>query len=149
KLRESLYAAPDWLLLDEVRSTGPALDVLRQADAIGVELSTAPHRWRIHGFEVKTSRADFLREMRRPEKSGPLKLFCSSWWLVVPCPWKKILLSTSLELPDGWGLLEVGTGEPVRVVEPREREAEAPTPTFMRALFRATMRQGDVADDVA
>jgi hypothetical protein len=149
KLRESHYASPDWLLVDEVRGMGVEHDVLRQADAIGVCMSGPKHRLSLHGFEVKTSRADFLREIKRPEKSGPLKLFCDAWYLVVPCPWKRIVLSTDLELPAGWGLWEVGTGDPVHVAEAVHREAEAPTPAFIRGLFRATMREGAVGADVA
>jgi hypothetical protein len=86
---------------------------------------------------VKLTRKDFLSELEQPEKSGPLHLFCSSWWLVVPAPWKDVLLCLG-ELPVGWGLLEVGTGEPRVVVgRPERADAEEPTPGFLKALLRS------------
>ena len=139
KLRDTLYKAPEWALFDEIRSrtgsTASMDDVLRVADAIAVWTWGPCHTWRIHGFETKLTRKDWLRELEQPEKCGPFKLFCSAWWLVVPVPWKHVVLSTS-ELPDGWGLLEIGAGAPHVVVEAREREAEEPSSPFLHALLR-------------
>src|SRR4051794_27338452 len=102
-----LYAAPEWALLTEVRNATGVHEVLRVADAIAVQLWGGT--WRVHGFELKTSRADWLRELRHPEKCGPLKAFCSAWYLVTPAPWKRVVMSLT-ELPDRWGLIEIGTG---------------------------------------
>lgn len=141
----ALYSSPEWALCTQVRTSTGAVDVLRTADAIAVRLWG--DGWCIHGFEAKTSRADWLRELRRPEKSGPLKLFCSAWYLVVPAPWKHVVLSLT-ELPDRWGLIEVGTGAPHVVLKATERAAEEPSPGFVRALLRAATRADEVAPDV-
>lgn len=134
----SLYAAPEWALFTEVRSSTGSTEILRTADAIAVHL-WGGDRWRLHGFEAKASRADWLRELKHPEKSGPLKLFCAAWYLVVAAPWKNIVLHLR-ELPDRWGLIEVGTGGASIITAALERDAEEPTPGFLRALLRAADR---------
>ena len=68
-------------------------------------------------FELKLSRADFLRELRSPEKGAGIRRYCKRFWYVVLAPWKKTVLSTNTELPDYSGLLEIGTGAP-RMIEP-------------------------------
>jgi len=145
KLRAS-YPADEWALFEDIRNTTGLREVVRYADALGVRLWGAPE---VHGFELKTSRADWLRELRDPEKSGPLKAFCHRWYLCVPAPRKRIVLSLS-ELPAMWGLLELGTGAPVVVVEARHRpEAEPLSNDAMRSLFRAAGRAAELADEPA
>jgi hypothetical protein len=141
-----LYPPPEWALFTEVRSSTGDVDVLRTADAIAVRMWGGG--WHLVGFEAKTSRTDWLRELRRPEKSGPLKLFCSAWYLVVPAPWKHVVLGPT-ELPDRWGLIEVGTGGASVVAAAAEREAEQPTPGLLRALLRASTRPRESLEDAA
>lgn len=144
-----LYAAPEWALFSSVRSAIGSVEVLRIADAIAAHMwPTQVDAWKLHGFECKGTRADWQRERAHPEKSGPIKLFCSAWYVVVPAPWKHVVLSTS-ELPDRWGLIEIGTGKPNVVVTAAEREAEPPTPGFLRALLRVAAAEADEARDVA
>lgn len=145
---DPLYPAPEWGVFTDVRSSTGVPDVLRIADAIAVQLLPSSG-WRIHGFEVKRSRSDWLRELRTPEQSGPLKLFCACWYLVVPAPWKRVLLGVS-ELPDLWGLIEIGTGGATVVAAATERRARAEEPTsgFVLALLRAAAQGGgDVAGE--
>jgi hypothetical protein len=137
-----IYEPAEWSLLEQVRSSTATTETLRTADAIAVRLWGG--EWNVHGFEAKASRSDWLSERRRPEKSGPLKLFCSAWFLVVAAPWTNILLALT-ELPDGWGLIETGTGGASLIAKANERRAEEPSPGFMRALLRAAQRAaGDV-----
>lgn len=140
---EDLYARPQWALYTEVRSaTGAASDV-RIADAIAVNLWPSGN-FELHGFEQKVSRGDFRVELRDPEKSK-IARFCTKWFLVVPAPWKKILVSTS-ELPRGWGLIEIGTGSPITVVEAPKKPAIEMDADLTRSLLRAGATQG--ADNV-
>lgn len=141
-----LYTAPEWALLTQVRNDTGVCETLRIADAVAVRLW--PGDWRIHGFELKVSRRDWMHELKHPEKSGPLKMFCSAWYLVTPAPWKRVLLSTR-ELPDRWGLIELGTGAPHIVVAAPERQAEAPEPGFIRSLLRSADRDVDEEPDDA
>ena len=140
RLRE-LYAAPEWLLLSEVRTaTGAGLEGARIADAVAI--NTYPGRaLERHAFEVKRTREDFARELRAPEKRSAVASYCHRFWFVVPAPWKRVVLSSS-ELPEDAGLIEVGTGEPLpvfRAPEPIMPPFE-PSSDFYAALFRAAGR---------
>lgn len=55
----------------------------------------------IHGHEIKVSRADWLTELRNPEKAAGWKHWCNYWWLVVANP----SIVAAGELPQGWGLM--------------------------------------------
>jgi hypothetical protein len=53
-----------------------------------------------------------------------------------------VLLSLSPpHLPEGWGLITLGTGGAEVVREGVERQAEEPTPAFLQALLRAGARE--------
>lgn len=59
----------------------------------------------VHGFEIKISRSDWLRELKTGgEKSVFWRAYCNYFWLVVP----DASIVKPGELPEGWGLL-VGT----------------------------------------
>ena len=55
----------------------------------------------VHGFEIKLSRSDWLREKRQPFKAEELCLYCDRWWLVLG---DKDIVKDG-ELPPTWGLL--------------------------------------------
>ncbi|QTV79468.1 hypothetical protein [Microbacterium sp. NIBRBAC000506063] len=55
-------------------------------------------RQSVHGFEVKVSRADWLTELRDPEKAEAWARYCHYFWLVVA---DKTIVHD--DLPDGWG----------------------------------------------
>lgn len=142
RLTERLYSADRWGLLPDVRNTVGMSDVIRYADAVAIDYGCTD-RLRIHGFEVKVSRKDWERELDHPEKSAPFQLFCDAFWLVVPDPVSKILLSVELELPARWGLIAVGTGG-ARVIERAlEREAEQPPPGFILSALRNALRTSE------
>lgn len=56
------------------------------------------------GHELKTSRADWLRELSKPYKSDGWADECHQWWLVVTDPG----IVKGGELPAGWGLMSPG-----------------------------------------
>ncbi|MGH8078926.1 MAG: hypothetical protein ACREP7_00035, partial [Lysobacter sp.] len=74
----------------------------RYADAVAVGL-WASHGHLVQGIEIKVSRADFLHEMKQPEKSEPVMRYCGRWWLACPRGMVK-----PEELPPTWGMLELG-----------------------------------------
>jgi len=56
----------------------------------------------VHGYEVKVSRSDWLREVRtQGRKSMSWRGACSHWWIVVP----DAAIVKPEELEPGWGLL--------------------------------------------
>lgn len=114
----------------------------------------------IDAFEVKCSRADWLKELRDPSKA---EMFCQRadrFWLVIGDP----SIVKEGELPPGWGLLVAqGSGEGARLVQKTnagmlrafqtEEQARsrkgAPLPpeltrSFLAALMRAATAVGSV-----
>jgi hypothetical protein len=75
-------------------------DATRTADAVVMDVWPSSGL-AVHGFEVKVSRSDWLRELKDPHKATPVRRFCDHWWLVVS---DRSIVRPG-ELPDGWGLL--------------------------------------------
>jgi len=124
------FRAPEWAVLPGVASaTGTG--VTRRCDALAMNLW--PSRGlELHGFEIKVSRGDFLRELKAPEKAETIARYCDRWWLVVSDA--DIVLDG--ELPPTWGLL-VRRGSSLRL----KRDAGQLTPIpisrhFLAALLR-------------
>lgn len=124
------YSAPQWATFFEVRDDA-GFNARRSADAIAV--NTWPSMGlAIHGFEVKVSRADFLREMKEPEKSAAIQRFCDHWWLAV----SDTTIAAASEVPANWGLL-VLTGK--KLVTKKQAPKLAPLPLdrgFVASLLR-------------
>lgn len=69
------FKPPAYIVLGEVRNTTGYARRVRIADAL--VLSTWPSRGLyIHGFEIKSSRNDWLREFGAPEKAEEIFQFC-------------------------------------------------------------------------
>lgn len=130
ELLRKRYAAPEWALMEEVApATGGGT---RYADAIAVNLwSSRGHA--VHGFEIKISRGDWLRELKNPEKAEPVFRYCDHWFIVAPRG-----IVHEHELPPTWGLLEVRASGLVAVKAAPKLEAQPIT----RAFFASMMRRG-------
>jgi hypothetical protein len=105
---------------------------------------------KLHGHEVKVSRADWLVELKDPEKAAAFTPFCDYFWIVVS---DKDIVRPG-ELPNGWGLM-VAYGRTVRVltpatlnreVKPMSRSLQA---TFSRAVTKTALRLADTGGDTA
>ncbi|WP_443698630.1 hypothetical protein [Pseudomonas sp.] len=133
------FIAPEWSLFFEVAdATGSRQS--RWADAVAMNLY--PSRGlEIHGFEIKVSRSDWLRELKDPTKSAPVQRYCDRWWII--CPDGVIKPG---ELPPTWGHYDVKPGGVIRqVVAAPKLDAQVVTKEFMAALVR---RAGAVDVDV-
>jgi hypothetical protein len=89
---DSRFPAPEWLVAREVPCAS------RQIDAVVVRM------WAdavVHGFEVKASRSDWLREMANPNKADVALPFVDYFNLVVA----DSTVAKPDEVPDHWGLL--------------------------------------------
>lgn len=75
----------------------------------------------VHGYEVKVSRADWLRELADLSKANTWARFCHHWWLVAS---HKDIVQAG-ELPDGWGLLVPRGPHLAAVVKAPYRDAKA------------------------
>lgn len=116
------------LLFEVANATGGAHT--RYADAVAFGMWPS-HGHEIEGIEIKVSRADFLNEMKQPEKSQPVYQYCDRWWLAVP----KGLVAPE-ELPATWGLMEL-VGDSMRVKKKAQKlEPIPPTINFLASLLR-------------
>lgn len=125
------FPAQEYALFFEVRSATGFSGRLRSADALAMSLW--PSRGlELHGFEIKVSRGDWLRELKEPQKAEEIARFCHRWWLVVGDP--KIVKED--ELPATWGLL-VPKAE--RLVVSKQAPLAAPeplTPAMLASILR-------------
>lgn len=126
------YTAPEWAFMAQVRNgTGFSRRVTRTADAIAMSLypSRGLH---LHGFEVKVSRGDFVKELKTPEKAEDIARFCSFWWIVAP----DTNVAPVEMVPANWGLL-VMKGDGLTVAKQATFKDSVPLDTPMIAsIFR-------------
>lgn len=114
-----------------------------RADAISMGLwPSAKDGMEITGYELKISRADWLRELKYPNKADPIKQFCDRWYLVV----SDLKIVTYIhELPDGWGLMYAENGEIRMMVEAKKLTPVPPDKAFIAALMRRATRVDGLA----
>lgn len=129
QLRER-YAAPQYAIFFEV-ANGTGVHTYRYADAIAMSLF--PSRGLdIYGFEVKTDRGDWLKELKTPKKAEAIAAYCDFWFVVTGD--EKVALKA--EVPRNWGLLVSRDGILKQV---KGAERLDPTPIdrkFLGALLR-------------
>lgn len=102
----------------------------------------------LDGFEVKISRADWLNEVKNPEKCMAIKKYCDRWWLVI----SDASMVKEGELPEDWGMMVVEEGlmgEPrLKVIKKAPLLASEPmSHDFVASLLRTDAR-GQIAMDV-
>lgn len=126
----------EWALVSGMRNgTGYSRGTTRTADAVALNLW--PSRGlALHGFEIKATRPDWLRELKNPAKANEIAVYCDFWWLVV----SDVTIVKEGELPFGWGLLAAETKGDKRVLrrvcEPAKRTAKP----FDREMIAAFCR---------
>jgi hypothetical protein len=86
---------------------------------------------RLHGFEIKCSRSDWLNEVKDPTKAEAFKRHTHYWWLAIA---DKAMVKPG-ELPADWGMLTIGKGGVLTV----SKAAPLLTPTPLTAGFSASM----------
>lgn len=120
------------VLLEEVRnSTG--FSATRSCDAMAFEFwpSAGLH---ITGYEVKASRADWLRELKDPEKAFTFSRYCDFWWVAAA---SKDVVQLE-ELPPMWGLLVLNAkGKLHPVVGAKQLPAEPMSRAVLMSVIRA------------
>lgn len=123
-----------WVFMSQVPD-GTGMAKQRTADALAMSLwpSRGIH---LHGFEVKVSRGDWLRELKTPEKAESIAQHCHYWWIVVPDD----TIVKDGELPTPWGLLMPRGTAIATKKQAVLREPVAPTWEFIAGVFRAASR---------
>lgn len=123
------FAAPAYQTFFEVgNDTGTK--VTRHADAVSIGIWPSSGHV-VHGFEIKVSRTDWLKEKADFGKSDPIYRFCHRWSLVVPAG-----LVKPDELPPTWGMMTYADGKLREAVQPKKLEPQSMTPGFVAALVR-------------
>lgn len=97
------YPAPTHAFIPEFRA-GTGFGRESRADAIAMFLWPSGGLELI-GFELKTSRTDWLRELKQPDKADPIKQFCDRWYLVVDETRIVNSWGEKNEIPDDWGFM--------------------------------------------
>ena len=141
KLLRGRFTAPEWVTLTEVQPECGFMAKTRRTDMLGI--STFPSRGlRMAGFELKSSRADVLKELREPEKALAMQRYCHLWYLVVG---RSDLCGVD-ELPPNWGLIVPhGNGLQVKV-NAKVLEPEPWPATLTHMLIRKAF--GNSIEDV-
>lgn len=90
----------EWAFMPQVRNAA-GFDATRTFDALALHLW--PSRGLVlHGYEIKVSRSDWLREIKDPAKAEAACQLVEYFWIVAP---KGVVRNG--ELPPTWGLVEV------------------------------------------
>ncbi len=133
KLLQERYAGPEWAYLMEVPD-GTGQKKQRTADAIAIGL-WSKNAGQFHGFEVKSSRSDWQKELQEPYKSQSWRKVVTSFWLVAGRGVAKLE-----EVPPDWGFLEVATnGESLKI---RKQPSHVDRPTVPLNVVGAMLRKG-------
>lgn len=126
---------PRYAVAEHVRSHC-SFDARRTADFVAMDMWKTG-RLDLHGFEVKVSRSDWLRELKDPSKAAEFIPYMNRWWLVIA----DASMVKADELPAGWGLMELaslGGRASMRIVKHAPRRDALPLPpTRLAPLLRA------------
>lgn len=131
------FAAPEFATLEEVRNATGRLKKRhgkqpRYADMIAMGLWPSSGLL-ISGFEIKTSRADWLKEISDEKKAVAVQQFCDRWYLVT----NSESIVKEGELPDDWGWMVVDADLKVRTIKEAPLIKAAPlTREFLASLMR-------------
>lgn len=122
------FAPPEWAFMEEVApATGGGT---RYADAVAMNLWRS-RGYQVLGFEIKVSRGDWLRELKKPEKAEDIYRYCDQWWIVAPRGVVK-----EGELPVNWGLFELREAGVWQAKAAPKLEATPLTKAFLASLMR-------------
>lgn len=130
KALRKLYPLPQYAVLYEV-ANGMGETFSGYADAIVMGLF--PSRGLdIQGFEIKTSRRDWLSELKKPRKADRIARFCDRWWLLTGSE----DVARKEELPEPWGLYTYRNGTLDLVKRAKRLKAIPPDREFVAAMLR-------------
>jgi len=121
------FPPPEFFAVHEMALGGDGIG--RRADFVALRLwGNRPGH--LLGFEVKVSRADFLHELRQPDKRAPLEDLCAATYFVAPHG-----VVSLQELPQGWGLLELQANG-LRMRQEAKHRSQPNSPAVYHALMK-------------
>ncbi len=108
------YPGPAWTVLNHLRDGTGFASAGQSADAVA--FGTWPSRgFQIIGFECKSRRSDWLREIKNPAKAEAFASYCDQWFLVTGSD----NVAKLEEIPKNWGWY-VGTAKGLKLIKPAE-----------------------------
>lgn len=126
----SVFAAPAWVLLPQVRNGTGYSRRVRTADALAA--SVWPSRGLYFaGVEIKVSKSDWSRELANAEKSAEIQQYCLRWYIAAPQG-----VVPEAELPPTWGLIECKGDKAAIVKAAPDLQPVAPDIAFVCAVLR-------------
>ena len=134
-LREK-HSKQEYALLEKVANeTGQGNR--RTADALAMSLWPSRGLY-LHGFEIKSVRGDWLKELSDPSKAEAIASYCHFWWIVAPDG-----LIDRNELPEDWDLLvpDSQKGDLKIKIKANKRDPAPISYKFLASLFRQAQRQ--------
>lgn len=135
------YPAPEYAVLPGV-ADGTGGNSRRRIDAL--VMNCWPSRGlTIAAIEIKVSRSDVHRELKKPAKAEAIARYCDQFWMAVG----DASIVAAEELPPTWGLLVPGRGG--KMVVARESAALEPAPLtreFLAAILRRAVDRFDGDD---
>lgn len=137
---------PRYAYLPHVRSSA-GFDAERTLDAVVMDLWPSKGLV-LHGFEMKCSRSDWLRELKQPEKAATFVDRVDRFWIVAASD----DIVQRDELSPSWGLLHVvdtPTGPALRSARaahrlPSTEERRAVRRSWLACLLRSAAGPGDL-----
>jgi hypothetical protein len=134
KLLVTRFPDPEYAVFFEVpNATGGAANGYADALVIGLWPSRG---LLVHGFEMKASRGDWLREMKDPAKAERHARYCDRWSLLV----SDVEIVKQGELPANWGLWAPRGAGLVCVREPQPLTPAPVDRLFLAALARSAQK---------
>lgn len=146
QLMRARFCPPEWALFFEIQAGTGWVGMGGRADAVALNLYPS-QGLTINGFEMKVSRADWLKEMKDHAKAETIFGFCDHWWLVVG---DRSIVKEG-ELPEPWGLI-APRGDGLAVVKKAPRlKAKPITREFIAVLARRANQAATeaIADRIA
>src|SRR3990167_6404645 len=138
QLLASEYQPPSRAFLPEFRAATGYGNGECRCDALAMDLwQSNKYGLELHGFELKVSRADWLRELKQPLKSEEIKRFCDRWYVVAA---NSKIVKYADELPKGWGLEFAENGKLVNFIEAEKLTPEPYGRGFLASVMRRATR---------
>lgn len=129
--------SPEWALFFELRSGTGHGPRTAYVDALALNLWPSKQHWRV-AYELKASRADFLRELAKPEKrSWAMEIAHEFWYVCYPG------VAKPEEIPQGCGLMvaDESLSKLKKTVQAPQRQVRELTMTEVAAFARKSQEE--------
>lgn len=142
------YPAGEYAIMQEV-SDSAGFGRSRSAD--GIVMNLWPSRGlELSGIECKSSRSDWLRELKNPKKAENIFKYCDRWWLVTDTE----EIANLEELPPTWGWMS-GNKNGTRIVIKKEAPLLKPEQcsreflaAMMKRISQGMIHKSTIEDEI-